>query len=104
MRVTGAIQSEIERQGSRRPMVVIDQRVWDWAAGVILQLRRQGTRVVIDDGLVAMFAGTLAPDGSEDLEISFCGGPCHERLISRPGNIVVLLTDHIAIDARPLHR
>jgi len=104
MRVTGAIQSEIERQGSRRPMVVIDQRVWDWAAGVILQLRRQGVRVVIDDGLVAMFAGTLAPDGSEDLEISFCGGPCHERLISRPGNIVVLLTDHIAIDARPLHR
>ena len=103
-RVTAAIQSEIERQGSRRPMVVIDQRVWGWAAGAILQLRRQGTRVVIEDGLVAMFAGTLAPDGSEDLEISFCGGPCHERLISRPGNIVVLLTDHIAIDARPLHR
>ena len=103
-RVTAAIQSEIERQGSRRPMVVIDQRVWGWAAGAILQLRRQGTRVVIEDGLVAMFAGTLAPDGSEDLEISFCGGPCHERLISRPGNIVVLLTDHIAIDVRPLHR
>jgi hypothetical protein len=104
MRVTGAIQSEIERQGSRRPKVVIDQRVWDWAAGVILQLRRQGIRIVVDDGLVKMFAGTLAPDGSEDLEISFCGGPCHARLISRPGNIVVLLTDHIAIDARPLHR
>jgi hypothetical protein len=104
MRVTGAIQSEIERRGSRRPMVVIDQRVWDWAAGVILQLRRQGIRIVIDDGLVAMFAGTLAPDGSEDLEISFCSGPCHARLISRPGNIVVLLTDSIAIDARPLRR
>ncbi len=104
MRVTRAIQSEIERQGSRRPMVVIDQRVWDWAAGVILQLRRQGTRVVIEDGLVEMFAGTLAPDGSEDLEISFCGGPCHARSISRPGNVIVLLTDHIAIDARPLHR
>ena len=67
-------------------------------------LRRQGIRIVIDDGLVAMFAGTLAPDGSEDLEISFCGGPCHARLISRPGNIVVLLTDSIAIDARPLRR
>jgi hypothetical protein len=103
-RVTAAIQSEIERQGSRRPMVVIDQRVWGWAAGAILQLRRQGTRVVIEDGLVPMFAGTLAPDGREDLEIAFCGGPCHAQLISRPGNIVVLLTDHIAIDARPLHR
>jgi hypothetical protein len=104
MRVTEAIRSEIERQGSRRPKVLIDQRVWDWAAGVILQLRRQGIPIVIDAGLVGMFAGTLAPDGSEDLEISFCGGPCHARLISRPGNIVVLLTDHIAIDARPLHR
>jgi hypothetical protein len=78
--------------------------VWGWAAGTILQLRKQGTRVVIEDRLVAMFAGTLAPDGSEDLEISFCGGPCHAQLISRPGNIVVLLTDHIAIDARPLRR
>lgn len=104
LRVTAAIRSEIERQGARRPMVVIDQRVWHWAAGVILQLHRQGIRVVLEGGLVAMFAGTLAPDGTEDLEISFCGGPCHERLVARPGNIVVLLTDHIAIDARPLHQ
>ena len=64
---TRMIQSEIERQGSRRPTVVIDQRVWDWAAGVIPRLRKQGIRVVIEDGLVAMLAGTLAPDGSGDV-------------------------------------
>ena len=68
------------------------------------RLSRFAWRLDTPIGLVAMFAGTLAPDGSEDLEISFCGGPCHSRLISRPGNIVVLVTDQIAIDARPLHR
>ncbi len=104
MRATRAIQAEIERQSAQRPMVVIDQRVWDSAAGVILQLRKNGIRVVIEDSLVAMFAGTVAPNGTEDLEIAISGGTLHAQLISRPGNIVVMLNDRLAIDARPLHR
>jgi hypothetical protein len=98
-RATRAVETEIARTGARSPKILIDQRVWEPAAGVILQLRRKGTTVAVEPGLEKLLSGTRGADGSEDLEITFCGGPCHERLVSRPGNVVVLFGDGLAIDA-----
>jgi hypothetical protein len=97
--VSLAVRGEIARAGARKPKVLIDQPVWDAAAGVILQLRKNGTPVAVEPGLDRMFSGTTAADGSEDLEIAFCGGPCHERLAARAGNNVVWNADGVAIDA-----
>lgn len=97
--LTNAVDAEITRTGSRKTTVLIDQRVWPAAAGVILQLRKSGRVVAVEPDLAHMFSGTLAADGSEDLEVSFCGGPCHERQAARPGNVVVWLADGIAVDA-----
>jgi hypothetical protein len=98
-RATQAVEAEIRRTGARRPKILIDQRVWEPAAGVILQLRKKGATVAVQPGLERMLSGTLAADGREDLEITFCGGPCHENLVSRAGNTVVLFGDGLAIDA-----
>lgn len=96
---TRAVEAEIARTGSRRPKVLIDVRAWETAAGVILQLRRKGMTLAVEPGLERMLSGTAAADGTEDLEITFCGGPCHERLTARPDNTVVLFGDGLAIDA-----
>ena len=96
---TRAVEAEIARTGARRPKMLIDQPVWEAAAGVILQLRRKGTLIAVQPGLENMFSGTVAADGTEDLEITFCGGPCHDRAAARPDNTVVLLGDGLAIDA-----
>jgi hypothetical protein len=98
-RATHAVEAEITRTGSSRPKILIDQRVWEPAAGVILQLRKKGAAVAVQPGLERMLSGTEAANGTEDLEITFCGGPCHEGLIARPGNNVVLFGDGLAIDA-----
>jgi hypothetical protein len=107
LRIDGAVRAvegEIARTGAKRPKVLIDQPVWEPAAGVILQLRKKGTPIAVQPGLERLFSGTLAADGTEDLEITFCGGPCHERLAARPDNNVVLFGDGLAIDAVPLQR
>ena len=96
---TRAVEAEIARTGSRRPKVLIDVRAWETAAGVTLQLRRKGMTLAVEPGLDKMLSGTVAADGTEDLEITFCGGPCHERLTARSGNTVVLFGDGLAIDA-----
>jgi hypothetical protein len=93
------VESAIDQAGARRVKVLMDQPVWETAAGVVLQLRKQGVSVAVQPGLEHMFAGTAAADGTEDLEVAFCGGPCHERLLSRPGNMVLLFGDGLAIDA-----
>jgi hypothetical protein len=93
------VESAIEKAGARRVTVLMDQPVWETAAGVVLQLRKKGVTVAVQPGLEHMFAGTAAADGTEDLEVAFCGGPCHERLLSRPGNMVLLFGDGLAIDA-----
>ena len=98
-RATRAVESAIEKAGARRVSVLMDQPVWETAAGVVLQLRKKGVSVAVQPGLEHMFAGTAAADGTEDLEVAFCGGPCHERLLSRPGNMVLLFGDGLAIDA-----
>jgi hypothetical protein len=96
---TRAVESALEQTGSRRVKVLMDQPVWETAAGVVLQLRKKGVPVAVQPGLENMFPGTAAADGTEDLEVTFCGGPCHERLTSRPGNMVLLYGDGLAIDA-----
>ena len=96
---TRAVEGAIAKAGSRRSKILMDQPVWETAAGVVLQLRKKGVSVAVEPGLERMFSGTVAADGTEDLEIAFCGGPCHERLIARPGNTVVLFGDGLAIDA-----
>jgi hypothetical protein len=96
---TRAVEHAIEKAGARRVKVLMDQRVWETAAGVVLQLRKKGVSVAVQPGLEHMFAGTAAAGGTEDLEVAFCGGPCHERLLSRPGNMVLLFGDGLAIDA-----
>jgi hypothetical protein len=101
--LAGAVDAEIARVGSGNTLIKIDQRVWPAAAGVILQLRKTGRLLAVEPDLAHMFSGTLAADGSEDLEVSFCGGPCHEQLAGRPGNVVVWLGDGIAVDAVELH-
>jgi hypothetical protein len=83
--------------------MLIDQRVWPAAAGVILQLRKAGRVLAVEPDLAHMFSGTLPAGGSEDLEVSFCGGPCHERQSARPGNVVVWLGEGIAVDALARH-
>ena len=98
-RATRAVEGEIARTGARRPKLLIDQPVWEAAAGVILQLRRKGTLIAVQPELENMFSGTVAADGTEDLEITFCGGPCHDRVAARWDNTVVLLGDGLAIDA-----
>jgi hypothetical protein len=97
--LTTAVDAEITRTGSRKTTMLIDQRVWPAAAGVILQLRKAGRVMAVEPDLAHMFSGTLPADGSEDLEMSFCGGPCHERQSARPGNVVVWLGEGIAVDA-----
>jgi hypothetical protein len=97
--LTTAVDTEITRTGSRRTTVLIDQRVWPAAAGVILQLQKAGRVLAVEPDLAHMFSGTLAADGSEDFEVSFCGGPCHERQAARPGNVVIWLGEGIAVDA-----
>lgn len=97
--LTGAVDAEITRTASRRTTILIDQRVWVAAAGVILQLRKSGRVLAVEPDLAHMFSGTLAADGSEDLEVSFCGGPCHELASARQGNVVVWLGDGVAVDA-----
>ena len=98
----GAIGVEMDRLAAQRPLVAIDARVWMTAAGVILELRKRGVEVAVEPRLVSMFPGTTSPDGTEDVEISFCGGPCHETAAARPGNVVLMLNGVMAIDARPL--
>ena len=102
LNATDLIRSEIKRLGARRPKVLIDQPVWDAAAGVTLQLRKQGISLAVPPGLERMFSGTAAADGSEDVEIAFCGGPCHDTLAARPDNVVLLHADGLAIDVRAL--
>lgn len=97
--LTTAVDAEITRTGSRKTTVLIDQRVWPAAAGVILQLRKAGRVLAVEPDLAHMFSGALPADGSENLEVSFCGGPCHERQSARPGNVVVWLGEGIAVDA-----
>jgi hypothetical protein len=101
--LTSAVDAEITRTGSRKTTMLIDQRVWPAAAGVILQLRKAGRVLAVEPDLAHMFSGTLAADGSEDLEVSFCGGPCHERQAARPGNVVIWLGEGIAVDALERH-
>jgi hypothetical protein len=96
---TRAVEGAMVAAGSRRLKILMDQPVWETAAGVVLQLRKKGVVVAVQPGLENMFSGTVAADGTEDLEITFCGGPCHERLSARPGNAVVLFGDGLAIDA-----
>ena len=61
----------------------IDQQVYGRRRQVMLQLRKAGRVLAVEPDLAHMFSGTLPADGSEDLEMSFCGGPCHERQSAR---------------------
>ena len=97
--LTTAVDMEITRTRSQKTTMLIDQRVWPAAAGVILQLQKAGRVLAIEPDLAHMFSGTLAADGSEDFEVSFCGGPCHERQAARAGNVVIWLGEGIAVDA-----
>jgi hypothetical protein len=95
-----SIEQAVARTGFTRPLATIDGRVWETAAGTVLELRKRGLRVAVEDA--SMFSGAPARSGSEDVEIAFCGGPCHDRNVTRPANVTLFANDVMAVDAIPL--
>jgi hypothetical protein len=93
-----AITAELARRNVQRAEVTIDNRVWDTAAGIILQLRKRGVPLSVDASLAPRYPGAAAADGSEDARLQFCGGPCHEQQLSVPGNTAVYVSGVIAVD------
>jgi hypothetical protein len=84
-----AVETGLVRLGVSRAVIAVDQRVWDWAAGMILQLRKRGVPVTMDESVAWMYPGAGRPDGGEDGEVYFCGGVCHADQAARPGNVVL---------------
>lgn len=95
---TAETRAALMRTGSRKPLIRIDQPMWDAAAGVVLQLHKSGMPLGLDEQWAWMFDDTLAATGDEDAELTICGGPVHETNLTRPGNIVVVANNLIAID------
>lgn len=92
------IRAGLARAGAKKPFIRIDQYVWGDAAGIVLQLRKAGVPLALEDDWAWMFDDALAARGDEDAEVSISGGPVHERNARRPGNVGLVLNDHIAID------
>lgn len=101
---TAELAATLDRLGLHRPLLAIDQPVWGRAAGVALQLRKRDFAFAIDPGLVTMFAGSHAPDGSEDVEVTFSGEPLHREMAARPGNVRAFVNPRLAVDVRPIDR
>jgi hypothetical protein len=82
-----------------RPLFLIDQETWSFAAGVLLQLQKRGDRFAVERDWLPMFIGDVVPDGHEPVAITIGGRERHFRLSSRPGNIVVGEYPPVYLDA-----
>jgi hypothetical protein len=92
------IRAGLARAGAHKPLIRIDQYAWGDAAGMVLQLRKAGVPLGLEADWGWMFDESLVARGDEDAEVSISGGPVHDQNALRPGNVNLVLNDHIAID------
>jgi hypothetical protein len=65
------IVEEYARARNERPYLDVTQQNWGIAAGVVLQLYRQGTTPMIPPSRVSMFGKPFAPGGPSDRRLTF---------------------------------
>ncbi len=68
-RFVGALRAS----GASRPLVHIDHPIWQIAAGALLQLRKGGYDVAVDERWTTVFGEAFEPDGREDVELTLSG-------------------------------
>ena len=100
--VAGVIRDRSGAPGSARPLILIDQQAWHWAAGVLLRLQKAGVPYAVETGWLPMFTNAVAPGGHEEAGIMIAGAEQHYRNRDRPGNEVLAEHPPIFLDQAPL--
>lgn len=77
--VARAVRREIEARHLLRPLIRFDQDAWGLAAGVVLELQKQGVPVAVEDDWLAMYTPAFAATGNERSEIALLGRTAHDR-------------------------
>jgi hypothetical protein len=91
--VAKQLEQYFDREHIVRPLVRIDQDAWPLAAGVILQLQKDGIAVAVEDDWVPMFTPAFAATGRESVVLALDGKPQHVRSLGKPGDTVVIEHD-----------
>jgi hypothetical protein len=99
LRVYEAMHGYIAEYGSQRPLVTIDGSHWATAAGVLLRVLQDGTRLAVDDASIPIFTAAFRATGLEDATITISGSSLHEELRRRPSNVTVFEAPPIYVDA-----
>jgi hypothetical protein len=87
------LRAYFDRERITRPLVRIDQEAWPLAAGVILQLQKEGVPVAVEDDWIAMFTPEFSATGHEGVELVMNAKPQHVRSLGKPGDSVVIERD-----------
>ena len=67
------------------------------AAGVLLQLQKQGIPFAVEKDWISMFTAAVAAEGDETSVLTFAGPERRHRLLSEPGQEPIAERDSISI-------
>jgi hypothetical protein len=68
--LTQQLTHGLQKAGINKPLVNIDRSAWGIAAGVLLQLKKDGQAFAVDRSWLSIYEAPLASTGDEDAEIS----------------------------------
>ncbi len=96
-RLSDALKGYMDNHDIGKPLVKIDQPAWGIAAGVLLQLQKQGIPFAVEKDWISMFTAAVAPEGDETSVLTFAGPERRHRLLSEPGQESIAERDSISI-------
>jgi hypothetical protein len=83
----------------RKPLLRMRGDTWSATAGVALQLQLAGQDFAVEPGALALFTRAFAPDGREDVEITFLRRPNEEEVQHRLGSVRVAAVGDVYAEA-----
>lgn len=99
--VSEALERDMREHGRRRPLMVISDTVWGEAAGVVLQLSKQGIHVVVQKELGWLYGEAMTPTGEEDSVFYIADAPRSQELSARPRDRVVIERGRVSVHTDP---
>jgi hypothetical protein len=94
-----SVRAFLDETTPRKPLIRMGPRAWSQGAGIALQLQLAGYQFAVEQTAVHLFTDVVAPDGTEDAEITIGDRASHDQLARRPGNIPVGRADGMYVDA-----
>jgi hypothetical protein len=96
-RLTDALREWMSARDIGKPLVRIDQPTWGIAAGVLLQLQKQGVPFAVERDWISMFTPAVAAAGDETSILTFAGPERRYRLLNEPGHQVIAERGSVSI-------